>query len=229
MLWAWLACTTLVVFPEEQSLPQDTGTPNPLDSWEDTGSIQPEPLRLSPTQAPSLDADVAELWVGCTLAIEVWIENASSQTLTVVGLLADSTSEEFSLDPDFTTNGTLPWRVIPGDHRSLWVAYTPVDEDFDLIRVDVQAEGAGADALRLELNGRGRYFRRISEPFKANLQSDPTRYTLGEVPVPGSISVAVDGVQVGFTLEAPMTVVLDQAPSVDPVQIDYAVGPEDCP
>ncbi len=229
MLWAWLACTTLVVFPEEQSLPEDTGTPNPLDSWEDTGGPRPEPLRLSPTQAPSLDADVAELWVGCTTQIEVWIENTSAQSLSINGLLADSTSEEFSLDPDFTTNGTLPWRLIPGDHRSLWVAYTPVDDQFDLIRVDVEAEGAGADSLRLELNGRGRYFRQISEPFKANLQSDPTRYTLGELPVPGSVSVAVDGAQVAFALEPPQTVVLESPPSVDQVQIDYAVGPEDCP
>lgn len=231
MLWAWLACTTLVVFPVEEPLPEDTGTPNPLDSWVDTGGPQTEPLRLSPTLNPSLDADVAEVWVGCTYLVEIWVENVSTETLNVTGLLSESTSPEFSLDPDFVNNGTLPWRLIPGDYRSFWVAYTPVDDQWDLIRVDVATEGAGAESMRLELNARGKIFKAISEPFKASLQDDTTRYTLANEPVPGSIQVAVEEVDLegAFTLEIPQTVVLDEPPDGNQVQIAYARPPEDCP
>ncbi|MFT5586342.1 MAG: hypothetical protein ACI9VR_003939 [Cognaticolwellia sp.] len=231
MLWVWLACTTLVVFPAEEPLPEDTGTPNPLDSWADTGGPQTQPLRLSPTLSPGLDADVPDIWVGCTTLIEVWVENASAQTLTVTGLLSEPTSPEFSLDPDFVNNGTLPWRLIPGDYRAFWVAYTPVDDQWDLIRVDVQTQGAGADSMRLELNARGKIFKSSSEPFKASLQSDPTRYTLAHTPVPGSIQVAVEEVDLGqaFTLEAPQTIVLAEEPNGNQVQIAYARPPADCP
>jgi hypothetical protein len=231
VLWAWLACTTLVVFPVEDPLPEDTGTPNPLDSWVDTGASNPPPLRLSPTLSPSLDADIAEVWVGCTEQVEIWVENASAETLVVTGLSSETTSDEFSLDPDFDSNGTLPWRLIPGDHRAFWVAYTPVDDQWDLIRVDVASDGAGAESMRLELNGRGRVFSAISEPFKANLQSDPSRYTLAYVPVPGSIQVSVEDQDIGqaFVLEEPQTVVLDAVPDGNQVQIGYARPPDDCP
>ena len=231
MLWAWLACTTLVVFPEEEPPPEDTGTPNPLDSWVDTGSPQPEPLRLNPTLNSSLDADMPEVWVGCTSQVEIWVENSSAETLKVTGILSESTSPEFSLDPEFLKNGTLPWRLIPGDYRAFWVAYTPVDEQWDLIRVDLTTAGSGATSMRLELNAQGRFFKSISEPFKANLQSDPTRYTLAQEPVLGSIQVSVEGQDIGeaFTLEAPQTVVLDEAPIGDQVQITYARPPAGCP
>ena len=231
MLWAWLACTTLVIFPVEQPLPNDTGTPNPLDSWLDTGGPQNQPLRLSPTLSPSLDADVANVWVGCTHQVEVWVENTSTQTLMVTGLSSQATSPEFSLDPDFVNNGTLPWRLIPGDYRAIWVAYTPVDDQWDLIRVDVESDGAGADSMRLELNAQGKIFKSSSEPFKASLQSDTTRYTLAHTPVSGSIQVAVEELDIGqaFTLEAPQTVVLAEEPNGDQVQIAYARPPDDCP
>jgi hypothetical protein len=157
------ACTEygldkLAVDPAE---PRDTALP--FEAPEPEPKIQLEPA----------SHDFGALTLGQTAQLPVTITNVGQIRLRVDGL-DYSGGSELAFDADEATNGELPWALAPGETRTVFVNYVPVDELPDTGELAVGSNDPASPTTRAEQAGRAAPFEGFSTGWY--IVDDPTVY-----------------------------------------------------
>ncbi|MFZ5475593.1 MAG: hypothetical protein ACOZNI_02355 [Myxococcota bacterium] len=139
------ACTEygLDKLAEEPSDPYDTGRAD---------------VALPEGPVPEIAVDPAEhdfgsLELGETAELPVTIANVGEVRLKIDDLDYAS-GAELAFDPDEAVNGALPWALAPGEARTVWVRYVPVDEVPDAGELGVASNDPVTPVARASQEGR---------------------------------------------------------------------------
>ncbi len=72
--------------------------------------------------------DFGTIYIGCETPQPITISNAGNADLIVSGFDYVTASNDLGVDDNTTINGPLPWTVLPGESKQVFVDYAPLDD-----------------------------------------------------------------------------------------------------
>ena len=109
--------------------------------------------------------DFLDIIAGCDEKLEVTIENIGNQELLVEDVVFSS-SEDLYLDDNILVNEYLPWEILPGENKNIYVEYMPINEGYDLSYVNIFSNDPQDPIVDIKQYGEGIRAGTTSEEFE---------------------------------------------------------------
>ncbi len=207
-------------------------------AWTDTVSLftddPDEPLVTIPLSGtgggPALSlspasTDFGMLYVGCEAIAVATVSNIGTQDLGVSDLSFITASPDLTFDEDSSTNGPLPWTLVPGESREVFVTYAPLDDYPDEGYLVVDSNDPADPTQQTVFTGGGEIYSQNLDTFEQGA-GGATEFELTSLPVEATLVVKVDGAVVtNWTYSSvDNAVVFDTAPAEGAtIEIEYTV------
>lgn len=110
--------------------------------------------------------DFGGLYIGCGEGIPVTISNVGNLDLNVTSLdffVSYPSNFDFELDPG--TNGNLPWTLIPGESREVYVDYVPDDLVSDTSFLQVSSNDPTQPLVTVDQTGDATYYNMVTDSY----------------------------------------------------------------